>query len=117
MSTTNEEKRVLIAEACGWQIGVKTGDWPHNVVNPAGEVVYSWAESVTDPHFIDSLPDYFGDLNAIHSAERAHLETLTNRKYWLTLSDVIGNGIQIGHWSATAAQYAEAFGRTLNLWP
>lgn len=121
MSTpTNDEKRVLIAKACGWQIGVKAedwSDWPHNVVNPAGEVIYSWAESVTDPHFIDSLPDYFGDLNVCAETEKV----LTDDQ-WIMYCVNLARSEKHLHgrfWSeigASADDRANALGQALNLW-
>lgn len=64
--------------------------------------------------YVDSIPDYFNDLNAMHEAEKV----LTNNQrgdYSIKLQTITG-----GEWflcyHATAAQRAEALGRTLNLW-
>ena len=55
---TTEEKRIKIAEACGWKVedatnwfGLKLGDLPGDGLKP--------------------IPDYFDDLNAMHDAEKA----------------------------------------------
>jgi len=69
-----------------------------------------------------SLPDYFNDLNACHQMEKK-----LSDNQWVTYMDNLcaANGRQCGlpkntcrraviH--ATAAQRAEAFGKTLNLW-
>lgn len=58
---TNEEKRIAISEACGWQfVNHEKGT---RLINPAGEIVNQfYAESWR-------LPDYLNDLNAMHEAE------------------------------------------------
>lgn len=80
---------------------------------------FGWAtKSIHDP-----VPDYFGSLDAMADAERAipkdkwldyyrALDSITNRlndKYW-------GDTRKMGTVFATAAQRAEAFGKTLDLW-
>jgi nanoRNase/pAp phosphatase (c-di-AMP/oligoRNAs hydrolase) len=62
------------------------------------------------------LPDYLNDLNAMHEAEkvltREQLDT-----YLYELHELIGhNHIERYAVTATAAQRAEAFLKTLNLW-
>ena len=60
------------------------------------------------------LPDYLNDLNAMNKAEKS----LTNEQWWLFvefLTEILGGGVAICI-SATAAQRAEAFLRTLSLW-
>ncbi len=102
---TQEEKRIKIAEACGWQQVDQRGGEPFAWKNPSiglGNGGY--------------LPDYFNDLNAMHEAEMQHFDILVKGQYWLVLSDTMDNGLQVGHWPATATQHAEAFGKTLNLW-
>lgn len=81
-------------------------------------VQYYWSknESVSDP------PDYLNDLNAMHEAEK-NLKSKQKVDYWNWLDKFVGNpptdNIYLV-WGdatfATAAQRAEAFLRTLNLW-
>jgi len=66
------------------------------------------------------VPNYTGDLNAMHEAEVYAIANIHefDSFYWIKLAEVTKcsrlDGKQIGH--ATAAQRAEAFLRTLNLW-
>jgi len=60
----------------------------------------------------DVNPRYFSDLNAMHEAEG--ILTLSEEQlYFETLHETAGNTM---FYRATAAQRAEAFGKTLNLW-
>jgi hypothetical protein len=114
---TTEEKRIKIAEACGWK-------FYKECANGTCCCGFPWENPSGIAHQIG--PDYFNDLNAMHEA-------------WMILPDkrsrfvfheqlrrqVIKEG---GHAAstegdidcccenATAAQRAEAFGKTLNLW-
>ena len=90
-----EKQRIAIAEACGWRKDKRGLGW----LTPSGE--YS------------ELPDYLNDLNAMHEAEkrlRNQFNTV-EEAYWRNLAHVQPHPIY-----ATAAQRAEAFLRTLNLW-
>ena len=60
------------------------------------------------------IPDYLNDLNAMHEAERTMGDPQLWDEYQSYLSDAMRNIGWIYH--ATAAQRAEAFLRTLNLW-
>ena len=60
------------------------------------------------------IPDYLNDLNAMHDAENV----LTNEQWWLFvefLTEIRGGGVALCI-SATAAQRAEAFLRTIGKW-
>ena len=66
------------------------------------------------------IPDYFGDLNACHEMEEVIKE---DSELWATYGCELGQTILGKRWwivsaiaHATAAQRAEAFGRTLGLW-
>lgn len=119
---TPEAQQIAIAEACRFKRWHMKG--PNYVVlcDPSFEQSDRWAgegdEITTLPvtHISPSVPAYLADLNAIHCAEMHHFDMLVAKKHWMTLSDVMGNGLQVGHWSATAAQRAEAFLKTLDLW-
>lgn len=107
---TQDEKRVKIAEACGWK-----KDYP--CVDDYENEGLAWRKPDGSGPWGDSyLPDYFHDLNAMHEAERV----LTDEQHFhfrmilleITDSDTWGKRIV----SSTATQRAEAFGKTLKLW-
>jgi hypothetical protein len=98
---TPEAQRITIAEACGWtregylwRGPTHRKDWPASC-------------RAAD------LPDYLNDLNAMHEAEKV----LTNEqeKEYAYQLEAVCCPREYG-WHATAAQRAEAFLRTLNLW-
>jgi hypothetical protein len=109
-----EQQRIKIAEMCGWK--------PHKVIYP-GRVDHGW-KNVEGGSFRKSPPDYLNDLNAMREAvmsrtpEEQHeinctlLDICMKAQSWSCCEDE--------HWSvtvnATAAQRAEAFLKTLNLW-
>lgn len=103
-----ELQRIKIAEACGWYD------------------LFEQDESILGKHEPESMgrdyfdsPDYLNSLDAMHEAEKVLTEDQTD-SYRQTLM-----GLMITHKkacgfsdaiSATAAQRAEAFLRTLSLW-
>lgn len=112
------DQNITIAQACGWkrEFGGDDEDPEFYWLNP------------NDPDGnYDDVPNYTGDLNAIHEAE----ETLSEIQYSAPLGTALfedrsfsgyicriqnrdGN---VGRFhSATAKQRAEAFLKTLNLW-
>jgi hypothetical protein len=127
-----EAQRIAIAEACGWVEIKSEVDWLPNLITGL----------FTKPHLTKpgkvkvwitrrEIPDYLNDLNALHAAEKVLLSddaTYSQRNFYASLLGSItlndnGRGWQplsnddcfpILH--ATAAQRAEAFLRTLNLW-
>ena len=108
---TQDEKRIKIAEACGWEKLYK-GPEPDN----------RWM-SPNRRYCIDKdIPDYFNDLNAMHEAEKMILKNAdTGYAYDCELNIEVGafeDGVvnYMKLWHATATQRAEAFGKTLNLW-
>ena len=101
---TPEAQRIAIAEACGWKIETHTyraGCW----ISPEGK---------TSCRSILALPDYLGDLNAIHEAEKK-LTDQEHDRFRIHLYCAAGKSSRKTS-SATAAQRAEAFRHTLNLW-
>ena len=127
---TQQEQRSAIAQACGWSLRTVANYWDCGIYRPDGSrslVTYSdgdqdhnrtWADCVRDKHF----PDYLNDLNEMHEAEN-NLEKMNKAEFAVQLCRVAGkdwpNGIGGGsfiHIHATAAQRAEAFLKTLNLW-
>jgi hypothetical protein len=91
-----EAQQIAIAEACGWIIQkVWDGSLIGKPKNEQGPM--------------DDLPDYLHDLNAMHEAEKLIMDESSIIYFeWLTRLSC--------PWHATAAQRAEAFLRTLNLW-
>ncbi len=107
-----EQQRIKIAEACGWE-SVKYGP--------------EWCRSET------KMPNYLNDLNAMHEAEKVLTEKqstlfdsalLTIQGFNRDIDFVDEDGKAADDFvklvkalrHATAAQRAEAFLRTLNLW-
>jgi len=106
---TPEQKRIAIAEACGWVI----------MRDDYGTV---GSNDGTHWHSPCCFPDYAADLNAIHAAEKV----LTDKQldsYPFILNHIVDRDTACRHkridcfsYHATAAQRAEAFGITLGLW-
>lgn len=112
-----EAQRIAIAEACGWEFRPyeDTRAWWKGGAMVWNEIVRRLSDNIpTDP-----LPDYLNDLNAVHDAcEQANIEL---GPYYRALAktmsqdpDFMGHPNEMIH--ATAAQRAEAFLKTLNLW-
>jgi hypothetical protein len=105
----SESQRIAIAEACGWEKPFHRNS--NNI--PIGGTFKGT--------FICDLPDYLNDLNAMHEAEKA-LPVDQRKKYRDHLGSIVFDGkmsVDSHSWnwmSATAAQRAEAFLKTLNLW-
>ena len=101
---TDEQQRIAIAEACGWN---SKSDFQ---INANLRYHATWVESENRGFFI---PDYPNDLNAMHEAEVVIIKSgyTAIRTYEDLLQKQIANII-----FATAAQRAEAFLKTLNLW-
>ena len=96
-----EQQRIAIAKACGW-LQSRTCHWGGWWYLKKGKRAYQ-----------QTPPDYLNDLNAMHDAE-IQLEAEDNHAYGCYCSELYekyGNTV-----SLTAAQRAEAFLRTLNLW-
>ncbi len=107
---TPEAQRIAIAEACGWKHRLATHDQP---------VEAWWHETNTQHRGVYAIPpDYLSALNACHEAEKV-LTPEQQARYAMTLHEM--HGIPLAtFWHrvicSTAAQRAEAFLRTLNLW-
>lgn len=124
MKLTQQEKRIKIAEACGYTHYGCVGC----ACSPC--VCRQYLTPGDDPEVVNDVPDYFTDLNAVHEAEKTLKKGPV--KYggqWRDYENnlwVVTNGLlhfdkatsdQFSNWvSATATQRAEAFGLTLNLW-
>jgi hypothetical protein len=119
---TPEAQRIAIAEACGW----KNADHPDVMQFKQGWTMpEKWC---MDPkgvlQFNHDRPNYLNDLNAMHEAEKVLTDEIENDKferYCKKLSELCcpikcggsGCGFTI---TATAAQRAEAFLRTIGKW-
>lgn len=109
---TDEEINRAVAEHLGWKwcdhpdTLEKTKGWtlPHFVLNPAGELV--------SPH---SVPDYAGDLNAMHEAENSGITPANSEDYSCHLAIAMDEADDF-LWAATARQRAEAFLLTVGKW-
>ena len=100
------EQRTAIAEACGLKLHKE------QIEHTDG---YQWTETrrfwVCPKGKRVTIPDYLSDLNAMHEAEKV-LTNIQRERYRTELIYHYGAGDVF----ATAAQRAEAFLRTLNLW-
>lgn len=117
---TPEAQRIAIAEACGLPV---VSDGITHYLTPC---ILGTGKFDPDGKSLTYVPDYLNDLNAIHEAEklilaenhvgycRAVLELVCPETKGVIVGLHAGYGISILH--ATAAQRAEAFLRTLNLW-
>lgn len=122
-----EAQQIAIAKACGWRR--QTGSW--NRSNPGNDAfgiranveIWTewWSKRGEREVLTHELPDYLSDLNAMHEAE----EVLTVEQvypYMIKLMSVKRHPpsekgkLHTYLFHATAAQRAEAFLRTLNLW-
>jgi hypothetical protein len=103
---TNEQINIAIAEACGWE-------------KVEGEECFF--DNGIEQIYIENIPDYCNDLNAMHEAEKV-LNDEQWPEYREELRNVVLGGIRmVSQWCkadlhATARQRAEAFLKTLGKW-
>lgn len=104
---TSEQQRTAIAKACGWKVEQLASGW-------------LWTHQDYSPRLNNGCPDYVNDLNAMRAAE--HLLFSSKEPLWDAFVEHLYNigyrGDSAAKYAihATAAQRAEAFLRTLNLW-
>lgn len=109
---TPEAQRIAIAEACGW---THLTQFTNRITNPDGHAIFF---DPTKQDKLSLIPDYLNNLNAMHEAEKVLTNESMRRIYKAHLIDLVfsdppnNRGIVF----ATAAQRAESFLRTLNLW-
>lgn len=97
---TTDEQNMAIAKALNWRPTVDGGICWDNKGKP-----------------IVAPPYYTNDLNAMHEAERVlTMEQCGAFEAALQASDALPYPAGLNVWHATAAQRAEAFLKTLNLW-
>lgn len=109
-----EAQRIAIAEACGWK-------YDEIAVSHGIPKSMAWRNKETIGP--TRVPDYLNDLNAMHEAENtlngSHLCLYASILFTVTNAGLGAQTIDHERWGllrATAAQRAEAFLRTLNLW-
>ena len=119
------EQRLAIAEACGWVNCISPhADEYHFLTDlelglamgaPVGRNCQLYSDGL---HY--AIPNYLNDLNAMHQAEKMldarQLNNYENELTRLCNLTVATSMTSAFRWHATAAQRAEAFLHTLNLW-
>jgi len=106
-----EQQRIAIAEACGWTAEQDSnGYW--RAVKQKDAAVELWLSEQTV--WSVGIPDYLNDLNAMHEAERVLNPSLA-AGYAKMLTSIAWKSEQpvFAPMTATAAQRAEAFLRTI----
>lgn len=106
------KQRIAIAKACGWY---NIQQNPINLFQLAGTRLEQSVSDLCNP--LLGIPDYLNDLNAMYEADKM-LDNIQRTKYISQyLWDLVPDKYRFAHYfSATAAQRAEAFLMTLNLW-
>ena len=119
-----EAQRIAIAEACGWRFeNYGTREFPNlywRVFNPDGKLI---EKDFTGADFrAVYVPDYLNDRNAMHEAVHKWLESAQSQYIRAEMEEMLAHQIrkilkfQHATFTATAAQLAEAYLRTLNIW-
>lgn len=118
---SNDEKRIKVAELCGWKIEDTNGS-PYSWVSPTVEYKVEFGLFL-DQDADNIVPDYLNDLNAMHEAEM--LIPIDSLLEWCgnlakvctpsiileTMGDVIERTVHTNR--ASAAERAEAFVLTM----
>lgn len=130
-SLTQEQKNILIAEACGWTIyPITSTGLPDVLILPPGIPL---TESNACAYAGRTLPAYFHDLNACHEMEEYAFTNLMDSdqksayaKHAVMLHPTVVLSVVDDqsdlYWEAADLMHsgpelrAEAFGLTLNLW-
>lgn len=121
---TPEQQRIAIAIVCGWtpeeaERGFKTR--------------LTVIDGVKTSQIAEHIPDYLNDLNAMNEAEKVLKDKLPWPDSWQNYTRNLADAAGFSYWEsdtteetntdyhahichATAAQRAEAFLKTLNLW-
>lgn len=111
---TQEEKRIKIAEACGWsQIENR------NTIDAGGGSIYGYPPKNAVIGKKEHLPRFFNDLNAMAEAEKTMSNedfTEYHRQLYLATKCDDMWAHNRAFISMSAETRAECFGKTLNLW-
>lgn len=106
---TPEEKRIAIAEACGWTFhGLRKDLTKEEHVGFCAWLPPNWKEKL-----YRSLPDYLNSLDAMHEAEKVLEGTYNAFIYQVLLAGGSPPEVRWNLTHATAAQRADAFLRTV----
>lgn len=113
---TQEEKKIKIAEARGWRRhfgdGLIAAKDAYVWISPDGRRKDGIWKADDEMQFLAvGIPDHFNDLNTMHEA----VKMLTEQQQYEMVKHLGVLGVRWGL-LATAAQRAEAFGKTLDLW-
>ena len=104
-----EQINIAIAESMGWHhTGIEDGEaWGYPKEDSAKD----------DPGRINTawIPDYHGDLNAMHDVQES-LNPKQTETYEAHLWEVLSRSKQEYDWKASAAQRSEAYLRTIGKW-
>lgn len=117
MKTTQDEKRILIAQACGWKFHPPTAHLYSE--HEKSKAIMCWVRPGNDYWQMECVPDYFNDLNAIVSEARKLPNDGTSLRFIETLAVIQTDYhpfFSTAEFFSTAAEWSEAFGLTLNLW-
>ncbi len=111
-----EAQRIAIAEACGWK-RFNAEDRKEWYYKDLKGLYWQHPTIKSIEHTADGLYDYLNDLNAMHEAEKVLTDEqrveYVSRQLW----GIVPDKHRFAHYFfATAAQRAEAFLKTLNLW-
>jgi hypothetical protein len=117
-----DKQRIAIAEACGWKYIDNDPDQYPYWLAPKGD--WRYGDLLNAELFPEAFPNYFGDLNAMHEAEKV----LTYKQVFnyaqlvesFTQTTIGVGGTPLGRSfqsiTSTASQRAEAFLRTIGKW-
>lgn len=104
-----EKQRIAIAEACGWE---RREDLDFTVYGSSLKVqCFAKDGYVRHLNGLHNIPDFLNDLNAMHEAEKTLPPDL-----WKEYMDWVDDDREFEFLTATAAQRAEAFLRTIGKW-
>lgn len=108
-----EEQRIKIAEACGlFKIAPLKRTNRKGKDDPFGVCLWYCDSDHGGVKEYAKIPNYPEDLNAMHIAE----QSLCSIQHWIHFEKYLAELGTKFIWHATAAQRAEAFLRTLDLW-
>ena len=105
---TPEKQRIAIAKVCGWKLVEDDPNYEPYWEDPKGNMIAKVGSR-------NRLPNYLNDLNAMHEAEKKLIGSRQKVTYLDELMKILGYPT-FDSVHATAAQRAEAFLKTLNLW-
>mgnify|MGYP003656530614 CR=1 FL=1 len=118
-----QEKRIKIAEACGWSHIETDRQFANGLTNQPNDGLIGISPINKKQNLLTRncawiIPDYFNDLNACHEIEKSIPKEVF---YMMNLVKVMKETGTLGvrsdkTYRATATQRAEAFGLTLGLW-